>query len=110
MLKKNGLWIMTLILGIVLMVISFFIQDESLNSLASLCIGVGAGLLGMSLAKLYMTSYEQKNPDFVKQNEIDFKDERSVMIRHKAKTLAGDITHWAIIVLAFIFILVNAPL
>lgn len=35
---------------------------------------------------------EAKNPTLAKQNEIEFKDERNMQIRYRAKAKAADIT------------------
>lgn len=110
MLKKIEVWIITLMIGIGLIVIGFLIQDEALNTLSGLGIGGGSGLFGMGIANLVMINYEKKHPSLARQNEIDYNDERSVMIRHKAKAKAGDIMHWTVMGLAYIFILVDAPL
>lgn len=110
MLKKQILWIVGIILGILIATLGFFMRDEALNTLSGLCIGIGSGLFGLSIAQLYMIRYERKNPEEVKRNEIEFKDERSVMIRDKAKAKAGDITSWCILGVAWINILLDGSL
>ena len=46
----------------------------------------------------------------IKQNEIELKDERNVLIRQRAKAKSADITQWLIMIIAYLEIFVNAPL
>ncbi len=110
MLKKQAVWIAGMIVGILLVTLGFFMQDEAFKTISGILIGIGSGLFGLSVAQFYMISYEHKNPEIVKQNEIEFKDERSVMIRDKAKAKAGDITSWCVLGVAWINILVDGSL
>lgn len=110
MLKKKSFYIITLILGVVSLLLSFILKENITKSVEGVLIGVGAGLFGMSISCLYMKYIEEKNPAEMKQNEIEFNDERSVIIRNKAKAKAGDIIHWCVIGVAYLFILIDAPL
>lgn len=105
--KKKSINTILLILGVVLIGASFIIPEKKLSGLA---IGIGAGLFGASLSGLFVNRLEKKNPEFAKQNEIELKDERNTMIRYRAKAMAGDITQWIIIAIAFITIIIEAPL
>lgn len=110
MLKKQVVWIIMIVVGIILATLAFFVQDEAFKTISGVLFGIGSGILGLSIAKLYMIRYEQKNPEEVKRNQVEFKDERSVMIRDKAKAKAGDITSWCILGLAWINILLDGAL
>ena len=110
MLKKKSFYIMTLIIGIVLFCSSFLLRGEELKTISGILIGIGAGLIGMSIVNLWMKGFEEKNPELVKENEIEFKDERNVMIRYRAKAKAGDIIQWFIIGIAYLLIIIDAPL
>ena len=44
------------------------------------------------------------------RNEIEFSDERNTMIRNKAKAKVGDIIQWLIMGIAYITIVIDAPL
>lgn len=57
-------------------------------------IGVGAGLFGFGLAKYQFSRREEKNPEFMRQNAIEARDERNQLIRSKAQALSGEILHW----------------
>ena len=110
MLKKTSFFIAVLILGAVLIALSFLFTSDAQKALSGVLIGVGAGLTGMSAASLVAKRWEKKNPAAAQQNEIDQSDERSVMIRHRARAAAGMITQWLIIAFAFVLILADAPL
>ena len=73
-------------------------------------IGIGAGLFGVSASNLLLIHIERKNPAFEKQTKIEYSDERNTMIRHRAKAKAGDITQWLIMGIAYVTIIISAPL
>ena len=110
MLKKKSVYIVTLIIGIALLSLSFLVQGEELKTISGIMIGIGAGLFGTSIAKLWMKRFEEQNPDIMKDNEIEFKDERNTLIRYRAKAQAGDIVQWFIMGMAYLLIIIDAPL
>ena len=105
--KKPLFYITFSTISIIMIIGSLFIE---LNSLSGLLLGTGAGILGGCIAKLYFINFEKKNPNTIKETEIEFKDERNVLIRQRAKAKAADITQWLIMGIAYLTILVNAPL
>lgn len=46
----------------------------------------------------------------IKENEIELKDERNILILQRAKAKSADITQWLIMIIAYLEIFVNAPL
>lgn len=110
MLKKKSFYVMTLMIGIALFCSSFLLIGEELKTISGVLIGIGAGLFGMSIANLWMKGFEEKNPEIMKDNEIEFKDERNTMIRNRAKAKAGDIIQWFIMGIAYLLIAIDAPL
>ena len=109
MLKKTSFYIVALALGAVLTGLSFLFTAEPVKAAGGVMLGVGAGLFAMSAANLMMKRYEQKHPAVAEQNEIELGDEHSVMIRHRARAVAGTVTQWLIIAFAFVLILADAP-
>ena len=105
--KKSMFYITSLSISIIMMIGSLFVE---LNSISGLLLGTGAGVFGANIAKLYFINFEKKNPDIVKENEIEFKDERNVLIRQRAKAKSADIMQWLTMLIAYLTILVNAPL
>jgi hypothetical protein len=64
-----------------------------------------SGLLNIIINKI-----QNKKPEMVRQNYIDYKDERNVIIRNRAKAKAGDISQWFIMGIAYLLILTEASL
>ena len=105
--KKSMFYISAIIISVIMIILSQFVE---LNSHSGILLGTGAGVFGANIAKLYFISLEKKNPDIIKENEIELKDERNVLILQKAKAKSADITQWLIMLVAYLEILVNAPL
>ena len=105
--KKSTFYIMAITISVLMIILSQFVE---LNSHSGILLGTGAGVIGASIAKLYFISLEKKNPDMIKENEIELQDERNVLIRQRAKAKSADITQWLIMIIAYLEIFVNAPL
>ena len=105
--KKSTFYITALIISVIMIILSQFVE---LNSHSGILLGTGAGVIGASIAKLYSINLEKKNPDMIKENEIELQDERNVLIRQRAKAKSADITQWLIMIIAYLEIFVNAPL
>ena len=105
--KKSMFYITAIIISVIMIIGSQFVE---LNSHAGILLGTGAGVLGANIAKLYSINLEKKNPDIVKENEIELKDERNILIRQRAKAKSADIIQWLIMLIAYLEIFINAPL
>ena len=105
--KKSMFYITAIIISVIMIILSQFVE---LNSHSGILLGTGAGVIGASIAKLYSINLEKKNPDMIKENEIELKDERNILIRQRAKAKSADIIQWLIMVIAYLEIFVNAPL
>lgn len=108
--RSSSFYVLTLLFGFGLMVASFMFKGEEAKAVCGILMGVGAGLLGMSVSSLFMKRLERKNPKLQKQSLIEYHDERNTMIRNRAKAKAADITQWLIIAIAYMTIIVSAPL
>ena len=105
--KKSTFYVMAITISVIMIILSQFVE---LNSHSGILLGTGAGAIGASIAKLYSINLEKKNPDMIKENEIELQDERNVLIRQRAKAKSADITQWLIMVIAYLEIFVYAPL
>ena len=105
--KKSRFYIMAIIMSVIMIILSQFVK---LNSHSGILLGTGAGAIGASIAKLYSINLEKKNPDMIKENEIELQDERNILIRQKAKAKSADIIQWLMMIIAYFAIFVNAPL
>lgn len=105
------LWfILVLLLGIGIALAGMFLKGDELKAVSGVCIGIGACLIGLGAANLFMLGFEEKNPSIAKIKEIEEKDERNIAIRNRAKARAADITQYLIVALTFVTILIKAPL
>lgn len=105
--KKSTFYVMAITISVIMIILSQFVE---LNSHSGILLGTGAGVIGASIAKLYSINLEKKNPDMIKENEIELQDERNVLIRQRAKAKSADIIQWLIMLIAYLEIFVNAPL
>lgn len=119
MIKSKSYHLITLLLGIVLLIASLLCRLKGINNLLSLqqlkaisgiLLGVGAGLIGMSISNLIMNCMLEKDPLLKRKNEIEYKDERNISIRNHAKAKSADIIQWFIMGIAYLTILIGTPL
>lgn len=109
--KRSRLtYIVGLFMGINCLLASLFFKSDDVKSISGVLIGIGAGLFGVSASNLLLIHIERKNPALEKQTKIEYSDERNTMIRHRAKAKAGDITQWLIMGIAYVTIIISAPL
>jgi len=106
--KSKKVNIVFLIMGIALILI-FLIGDFPKN-INGLFLGIGAGIIGMSISNLVAIFYFKNNPDKAIIEEIEYSDERNVLIRYRAKATVGDIIQWTIIIAAYISIVMKSEL
>lgn len=108
---KQTLYLILGILGLVLVAVAKFLPAQVWNKAQiGAVIGVGAGLFGFGLVKWWVERWNEKNPEIVKQNKIERKDERNQLIRSKAQALSGEILHWLLMGGAWAAIILDAPL
>jgi hypothetical protein len=112
MTKRKYFYIITLLIGVLLIgtALCLRLYPNIPKSVGGVCIGVGAGLFGMSISNLYMKRLEEKEPEIMKKKEIEYSDERNTAIRNRAKAKAGDITQWFIMGIAYVTILINTSM
>ena len=107
--KKTGIYLVIGIVGIALALSArFLLQDCLSDSQSGAMIGIGAGLFGYGIAKWCVALWGAKNPDLMKINEIEEKDERNQLIRSKAQAISGiffDAPIWTILTLVGAFLL-----
>jgi hypothetical protein len=108
---KQLLYIIGIIAGIALVIAGIFFKDAELKGLMGVCVGVGAGLIGMFVANLITLSIETKHPIAFVQKKIEEQDERNRMIWDKTRAKANTIIMMAIMpILTLVFVLVDAEL
>lgn len=108
---KQTLYLILGILGLVLAAVAKFLPAQVWNKAQIGAVtGVGAGLFSFGLVKWWVERWNEKNPEIVKQNEIERKDERNQLIRSKAQALSGEVLHWLLMGGAWAAIILDAPL
>ena len=109
--KKTGIYLVIGIVSIALALSArFLLQDCLSDSQSGAMIGIGAGLFGYGIAKWCVALWGAKNPDLMKINEIEEKDERNQLIRSKAQAISGEILHWLLMAGAWVCIFFDAPI
>jgi hypothetical protein len=108
---KQLLYILGIAAGIALVIAGIFFKDAELKGLMGVCVGVGAGLIGMFIANLVTLRIERKHPEAFIRKNIDVNDERNTVIRDKAGAKSNSIIMLAIMpILTLVFILVDTEL
>lgn len=109
--RKTKLYLALAIAGIALaLVVKLALHGVWNDTQVGAAVGVGAGLFGFGLAKYLFSRWEEKDPELLKQNTIEAKDERNQLIRSKAQALSGEILHWLLMAGAWVAIFLDAPL
>jgi len=107
--NKSVLYYALLFIGIGLFCVGgFILKAPELNSISGIFIGIGAGLLGMSLERIIQFRIEDKNPAYKRKVNIESKDERTVTIKSKAKAKAFDAMGIIFGILMLIYVLIEA--
>jgi len=107
---RNVLPFILFVLGVALVIVGLVVMNELTKNVSGLLIGVGAGLMGMNAATLFIRFYYRRHPEIKRQLEIDAKDERSLFIAYKAKAKAFDIVIGLLIAIPFLMILADLAL
>ena len=109
--SKQFLYILGIIAGIALVIAGIFLKDAQLKGLMGVCLGVGAGLIGMFTANLITLRIESKHPKaFIKKN-IEVNDERNIIVKDKAGAKANSIIMMMIVpIITLVFVLINVEL
>ena len=108
--NKKSTWYgcLTLVGGL-LFVLSLVLGDSVPKQVGGLLTGIGCGLFAGCGVQWRMRKQEEKNPDMARRNSVEQTDERTVVIRDRAKAAAGDILQWCVMGVAFFTIAVDAP-
>ena len=106
--KKKLLLILGIIAGLFLQFISiYYSSTKDLRMASGIGIAIAALLFSACLNKLCCMSREKEFSEAVRQEEIEFHDERNTQIRNRAKARPSDISRWIVIALAYANFLVR---
>ncbi len=99
-----------MVIGAVLIAITFLPNLPLGKNILGVCLGLGMGLFGVGLSQVLGNNYARKNPSYAKAQQIEEQDERNQQITHRAKASAADLTQWGILGIAYISIYMGYPL
>lgn len=108
--KKKTLLILGIIASLILQFIGIFLGSEDRRIVSGICLTIYVLLYTLCINKLSRMSRKAEFPEAVRQEEIEFHDERNTQIRNRAKARTSDITRWVVIALAWVNFLVRGAL
>ena len=108
--KKSLFFLVIGILGIALIVSAIVLNGKVSDAVDGRLMGVGAGLTGLGISMWQFFRWIKKDPAKWKQYEIESNDERNVIIKFRAKAIAGEVLQWTVMVAAWVAIFLDAPL
>ena len=108
MLKNTPLPVLLLAGGIALVILGLALGLPP--ALSGLMIAAGAGLVGMSASSLCIRRLEKNAPASAQALPGAQRNARMQRIHQRAAAKAAGILQWALVVLAYLLILFNAPL
>lgn len=108
--KKSLFFLVIGIFGIALIVSAIVLDGKVSDAVDGTLTGVGAGLTGLGISMWRFFRREKKDPAKWKQYEIESKDERNVIIKFRAKAIAGEVLQWMVLVAAWVAVFLDAPL
>ena len=100
--KKKTLLILGIIAGLLFQFIGISLGLGKLRIVSGIFLTLYALLFSLCLNKLSRMSRKAEFPEAVRQEEIEFHDERNTQIRNRAKARTSDITRWVIIALVWV--------
>lgn len=111
--KKKRLLILGVIAGPLLNFIAMMWGTElggNMRNMSGVLLMVGCFLFSICLNRLSRLSYEKEFPDLVREEEIEYQDERNTQIRNRAKAKSADIIQWVILFTAgLVFVIPDCP-
>lgn len=108
--KKSLFFLVIGIIGIALIVSAIVLDGKVSDAVDGRLMGVGAGLTGLGISMWQFFHWVKKDPVKWKQYEIESNDERNVIIKFRAKAIAGEVLQWTVMVAAWAAIFLDAPL
>lgn len=108
--KQTKIYLALWILGAVLGCIAMALDGKISEPLGGMLMGIGTALFAFDFSMWRMRRREEKDPQQMKQAEIEANDERNVAIRRRAQAVSGEVLQWAIMAVAWFSIGLGAPL
>lgn len=111
--KKKPLLILGIIAGSLLNFTAIMLwagRGGSGRNITGVILIVGSFLFSTCINRLYRLSYEKEFSELVREEKIEYQDERNSLIRDRAKAKSADIIQWGILFAAgLVFVISDCP-
>ncbi len=108
--RKTRLFLLISVAGIILLVLALIFKGQMSNKIEGCVTGIGSAMFALGFTKYVFGRFEEKNPQQMRQNEIEAKDERNLAIRYRSQAMSGLVLQWMAIGIAWVSILADGPL
>lgn len=95
--------------GLILIIIGLFVRDIPEKPVLSVLLRIGIVLFAVGFMSLVNRLVEKKSTDLAVQRGEALSEEHIMAVRHRAKSLASDISQWLLVGVAYLTILFGAP-
>ena len=86
---KTKLYLLLGLCGIALLALILCLRSNLTQPLDGILIGLGSGMVGLGVGRFALGRFEEKNPQEMRQAEIEANDERNQAIRFRAPAPSG---------------------
>ncbi len=107
---KTKLYLLLGLCGIALLALILCLRSNLTQPLDGILIGLGSGMVGLGVGRFALGRFEEKNPQEMRQAEIEANDERNQAIRFRAQAQSGLVLQWLAMAAAWLCILTDGPL
>ena len=108
--KKTKISLALGLLGVALALVSLALEGRISDPIGGMLMGIGAGLVGFGFSQWRMWRGEEKDPQKMRQSQVEANDERNVAIRRRAQAVSGEVLQWTVMAATLISIGLEAPL
>ena len=93
------------VIGFLLLAASFLTKHLGVNMIATCFLaGFGSAWIGLGVIGIFV---KRLNPEYIKKQEINQKDERNIQIREKSGYITFLVTLFSLAILEFVFLLTD---
>lgn len=86
------------------------ISNRADGNLTGVLFGIGSGLIGVGISKIFEKAVYRKRPELYKKVTIEQNDERNIAIKNKAQAKAGTILMYLNFILVIVMVACKIPL
>ena len=105
--KKTKISLALGLLGVALALVSLALEGRISDPIGGMLMGIGAGLVGFGFSQWRMWRGEEKDPQKMRQSQVEANDERNVAIREKAAYTSWYWTTYLLWILFFVTLITS---